>query len=71
MGEQADYELDEPHAGFGSRWSDYWLPTEYAPRKGRAAPELVLADPSAFPDLTAPVLEAVAPRQMELLEWTP
>lgn len=74
MGEQADYEIDrltgEPHADFGSRWSDFWLPAEPPPlRKGRAAPELVPANPLAFDDLTAPVLEAVAPRQMELLEW--
>lgn len=63
MGEQADYELDRMMD------YDYWLATACAPRKGRAAPELVPADPQAFDDLTSPVLEAVAPRQMELLEW--
>lgn len=69
VGEQADYELDRILAGpvwDSAEDHDYYEP----PRRIWARrPELIPADPLAFDDLTAPVLEAVVPRQMELLEW--
>lgn len=68
MGEQADYELDKLFD-----WETGGCGMGYIPprRTWARRPELVPADPQAFDDLTAPVLEAVAPRQMELLEWAP